>query len=63
MSQFFAVAGQNAGTVESLNGAGMSVRPMILAEGDDLESVEDEAVKAAGHEDVRVWDRTAGGWA
>lgn len=51
---YYAVQGQDYDTCEELRWAWMSVRPMVLAEGEEEESVREAAVRTAGHEDIRL---------
>jgi len=54
MTKYIAVAGQDEDTCEALGWAALSVRPYVVAEGDDREEVEQRAVDALGHDDVTI---------
>lgn len=53
-THYYAVAGQDYGTCEALHWAALSVRPYILAEGADAETVRAAAIASVGHDDVRI---------
>lgn len=63
MKRYFAVADRDSRVVERLGGRYVSVRPFILAEGDDLHEVREAALKVYPKGSVRIWDRLADAWA
>jgi hypothetical protein len=52
-----AVAGQDVGTCQALRWAWLSIKPMVVAQGDDAERVLADGIEAAGHDDVCVFTR------
>jgi len=52
--RYIAVAGQDAGSCEALRWAWASIRPYVLATGDDEDDVRARAEQAAGHDDIHV---------
>lgn len=55
-NRYWAVAGQDSGTCESLGWVWSCVRPYICATGADESATLDAGVAAVGHDDVYVYD-------